>query len=115
MGRAHPEDDVSLFPDGLDDWGSIGIPTVCQRDIPRPHWKVDETFAGMLIRDGHGDKLSLDEVHTDVQAILGALGPRALDVTAVDDQQAPECGKCGDRVGVQHLRQHGLHPRTTGS
>ena len=57
MGRAHPENDVSLFPDGLDDRGGISIPTVCQRYIPRPQRKVDETCAGMLIRDGNGDKL----------------------------------------------------------
>jgi hypothetical protein len=55
-GRAPPEDDVSLFPDGLDEWGGLGIPTVCQRAIPRPPWTVDETFAGLLIRDGNGDK-----------------------------------------------------------
>jgi hypothetical protein len=114
-GRAHPEEDIRRFPDGLDDGGGRGLPTVCQRDISRPQRKVDATCAGMLGRDGQGDTLSLDQVHTAVPAILGALGARALDVTAVAAQQAPGGGKRGDRVGVQHLRHHGLHPWTTGS
>src|SRR3546814_2261643 len=45
---------------------------------PRPQRKVDKTFAGMLLRDGNGDTLSLYQVHTDVQAIRGTLGPRPL-------------------------------------
>jgi hypothetical protein len=104
MGGAHPEDDLSLRHDRLDDWGGIGIPTVRQRDVPRPQGKVAEAFAGMVIREENSDKLSLHQVHTDVQAILGALRPRALYMTAIDDQEAPGCWECGDRLGMQHLR-----------
>ena len=57
MGRTHPEDDLGLFPDRLDNWGRIGIPTIGQRDVPRPQGKVLQAFTGMLIRDRYGDKL----------------------------------------------------------
>ena len=80
--KAHPEDDVSLFPDGLDDGRGIGIPTVCQRYIPRPPRKMDETCAGRLSRDGNGDTLERDQVQTEVQAILGPLCPTIAGLSA---------------------------------
>ena len=58
MGGAHPENDLSLRHDRLDDWGGIGIPTVRQRDVLRPQEKVAEVFAGMVIREENSDKLS---------------------------------------------------------
>jgi hypothetical protein len=44
MGRAHPKDNLGLFPDRLDDRGRIGIPTVRKGDIPRPQRKVHQAF-----------------------------------------------------------------------
>ena len=63
-----------------------------------------EAFAGMAIREENSDKLSLHQVHTDVQAMLGAMRPKALYVTAIHDQEAPRRWERGDRLGMQHLR-----------
>lgn len=115
MGGAHPEEDVSLFPDRLDDGGGIAIPAIRQGHVPRPQRTVPEAFARMLIRDRNRHNLERDPGQTDGQALRGALRPRALDMTPVDDQEPPGCWERGDRMGGQPLRPDGLHPGSTGS
>ena len=114
LGRAPPEDAGSRLPDGLTRGGASASPRSASAIAPRPHGHVDETCAGRLLRDGQGATRSRSHVHPDGPVLRGAVGSRAVAVTAVDDQHAPEGGTRGDPLGGPPLRQHGLHPRTTG-
>ena len=52
-----------------------------------------ERFAGVDIADQHLDKLQGQQVHRDMQAMIGAFGAWRLNTAGVDNHKAPPRGQ----------------------
>ena len=60
-------------------------------------------------------KTKRPQVHHDMEAIVGACGPRRLNAAPVNDQKAQRLGQRRPHRGGKHALKQRVHPRTTGA
>ena len=65
----------------------MGIASVCHGNITRSQGEMLERFAGVDIADQHLDKLQGQQVHRDMQAMIGAFGAWRLNTAGVDNHR----------------------------
>src|SRR6266567_1045267 len=92
---------------------ALGIAAVCYGDITGRQGKMLEGFARVDVADQHLEKLQGQEVHSDMEAMVGARGAWSLNTAGINDHKA-----VSRRQGVfleprQHPPEQRLHPRTT--
>src|SRR5207253_6195053 len=66
----------------------MGIASVCHGNITRSQGEMLERFAGVDIADQHLDKLQGQQVHRDMETMVGACGSWGLHTAGVNDYKA---------------------------
>jgi hypothetical protein len=66
----------------------MAIAPIGQANLARSQGKVPQAFARFDLTDEEAAQCQGHQVQANVEAVLGALGPRALDRTAIHDDEA---------------------------
>ena len=67
---------------------ALGIATVCHGDIAWPQGKMLAGCTGVDVADQHLEKLQGQQVHGDVEAMVGAWGSWGLKTAGINDHKA---------------------------
>src|SRR5438046_1407281 len=84
------------------------LAAVCYGDIAWRKGKMLECFAGVDVADQHLEKLQGQEIHRDMEAMIGACGSWGLNTAGINGHKAASRRQRAHRGQWQHPPEHRL-------